>query len=258
MIGGHHPDDLLSAYVDGEVDEDVRREVTEHLAGCGACRRAETDLVAARELLRSLPVEDATPVVEGFLARHRQVIRLGAGFVGAAAVALGALGLTAATHREVVVPDVDGFVAAHRQAAPGDLSGLHRRPSAPYSAPPGLIGTRVSLSRHEAYDGTDLGAVVYRDGELDVTVYQQPGRLDWDRLPPGEVEHFAGERVWFRDGRPVVAVAEKGDLVVTVVSDDRMGAVTAIGGLPSWERVATWDRLHDACQRLTEVFALGG
>jgi len=72
------------------------------------------------------------------------------------------------------------------------------------------------------------------------------------------VEAVAGNRVWFGRGRPVVAVAQKGDLVVTVVSDDRAGVLTAVGGLPEWRRATVWDRLHDACQRLTEVFALGG
>lgn len=257
MTAAEHPDDLLSAHVDGELDAATAQMVSEHVAECPMCRHAEAALREARALVRSLPTEDAAPVIDGFLARHRQVIRLGTGFVGAAAVILGALGLTAATHREPVVPDVAALVAAHRAAPPDELD-VERKEAAPYSAPPGLIGSRVSLSRQEAYDGSDLGAVVYRDGPVAVTVYQEPGRLDWGRMPPGEVREIAGEPVWFRPGRPTVAVAEKGDLVVTVVSDDRAGVMTAVGGMPPWRRREVWDRLHDACQRLTEVFALGG
>jgi len=253
-----HPDDLLSAHLDGELDPEAAREVEAHLAGCRGCREARDALVEARSLLRGLPAEDASPVIDGFLARHRQAIRAGGGFVAAAALVLLALGLSAATHREAVVPDVAALVAAHEAADPEAVGDVRREHVAPYAAPPGLIGSRVSLSRMAAYDGTDVGAVVYRDGPMAVTVYQEPGRLDWSRLPAGEVERIAGEPVWFGPGEPVVAVAQKGDLVVTVVSDDRAGALTAVGGLPEWRRAAAWDRLHDACQRLTEVFALGG
>lgn len=255
---GEHPDDLLSAHVDGELDADTAAQVEAHLAGCPACRAAEAELSEARALLRSLPTVDATPVIEGFLSRHRALIRLGAGFVGAASIVLLALGLTAATHHEDVVPDVERLVDAHVAGAVDDMDGVDRKEHSPYVAPAGLLGSAVSLSRHAVYDGADLGAAVYRDGALVLSVYQQPGRLDWDRLPPGRTEAVAGRPVWFRPGRPVVAVAEKGDLVVTVVSDDRRAVLTAVGGLPDWRRAGSWDRIHDACQRLTRAFALGG
>jgi len=257
-VTDRHPDDLLSAHVDGELDADAERWVLDHLASCAPCREAEAELRAARSLLRSLPTVDAAPVIEGFLARHRSTIRLGAGFVGAAAIGLAALGLNAAVHREAVVPEVDELVAAHVGGAHDDMDDVERELDAPYEAPPGLIGSAVALSRQEVYDGADLAAAVYRDGDTVVSVYQQPGRLEWSGLPGGGVEDVAGRPVWFRPGTPVVAVAEKGDLVVTVVSEDRAAVLTAVGGLPEWERRSAWDRVHDACQRLTRVFALGG
>lgn len=257
--GAQHPDDLLSAHVDGELDEATTVEVAAHVAACSSCRDAERELLEARALLRSLPPVDAAPVIEGFLGRHRRVIRLGAAFVGVAAVVLAVLGATASTRHTPVRPDLATLTAAHEGSAHADVDGLERRQvGAGYEAPPGLIGSSVRLSRHEAYDGTDLGAVVYRDGELVVSVYQQPGRVDWGRLPPGERTTVGEHDVWFGRGTPVVAVAEKGDLVVTVISDDRAAVLTAVGGLPEWRRQTTWDRVHDACQRLTQVFALGG
>ncbi len=45
---------------------------------------------------------------------------------------------------------------------------------------------------------------------------------------------------------------------MTVVSDDRAAVLTAVGGMPEWRRRGSWDRVHDACQRLTRVFALEG
>lgn len=258
MSAHDHPDDLLSAHVDGELDPAAQARVEAHLAGCPPCREAEAELRAARSLLRSLPPVDAAPVIEGLLARHRAVIRLGAGFVGVAAVVLAALALNAATYRPAVVPELDALVAAHAAGAHGEMDDVERELDAPYAAPPGLIGSAVALSRQEVYDGVDLGMAVYRDGEVELTVSEQPGRLDWDALPPGVVEEVAGRPVWFRPGEPVVAVTEKGDVVLTVVSDDRAAVLTAVGGMPGWQRRTAWDRVHDACQRLTRVFALGG
>ena len=120
--------------------------------------------------------------------------------------------------------------------------------------------------------GHDLGAVEraltalvietpswgYGDSGTRFAVYQQPGRLDWDRLPAGEVAAIGDADVWFRPGNPVVAVTQRGDLVVTVVSAERAAVLTAVAGMPAWRRRAVWDRLHDASQRLVQVFALEG
>lgn len=258
LWGDRHPDDLLSAHVDGELDPATEAWVVDHLAGCIACREAAADLDEARSLLRTLPQVDASPVIDGFLARHHRVIRLGAAFVGVAAVVMVALGVTSATERRSLVPDVAALAASHRDGAHADMGGMERRATASYAAPPGLIGSAVSLSRHEIWDGEDLSVTVYRDGDLDVSVYEQPGRLDWDRLPPGDVVPIDAGDVWFGPGRPVVAVAQRGDLVVTVVSADRAAVLTAVAGMPDWRRRTGWHRLHDACQRVVRVFALDG
>jgi Putative zinc-finger len=252
-----HPDDLLSAHVDGELDPATDARVVDHLAWCAPCRRAAAALTEARAMLRSLPVVDASPVIEGLLARHRRVVRLGARFVAAAAVVLLALGLTAATERRTFAPDVAALAATHRSSTHEGLGGM-RPSSGAYSAPPGLLGSAVSLSRREMWDGDDLAAVVYRDGGVEVSVYEQPGRLDWERLPAGEVVTVGDGDVWFGPGTPVVAVTQRGDLVVTVVSDHRPAVLTVVAGLPAWRRQATWDRVHDVCQRLVRVFALQG
>lgn len=253
-----HPDDLLSAHVDGELDPATDAWVVEHLGGCAPCRRAADELVEARSLLRHLPAVDASALIEGILARHRRVIRLGAAFVGVAALVLVVLGTTAGPHRRTVVPDVAALATNHQDEAHADMAGVERRSSPPYVAPPGLIGSEVSLGRHEMWDGVDLSVIVYRDGKLAVSVYQQPGRLDWERLPAGEVVPIGSGDVWFGPGQPVVAVTQRGDLVVTVVSDDRAAVITAVAGMPEWRRRTTWHRVHDASQRLVQVFALDG
>lgn len=253
-----HADELLSAHLDRELDPRTDAWVVQHVEACEPCRLTAEHLAETRSLLRELPPVDGTLVIEGFLARHRRAIRTGAAFVGVAALVLLLAGLTTATAYRSVVPDVEGLAAGHERSAPGQVEPMQRRARATYAAPPGLMGSALSLSRHETWDGTDVAAVVYRDGDLDVSVYQEPGRVDWDGLPPGEIERIGDGDVWFGPGRPVVAVAQRGDLVVTVVSDDRRAVLTAVAGLPDWNRDGTWDRVHDACQRLVRVFALGG
>ncbi len=269
-VADGHAGDLLSAHLDGELDADADAWVVAHLAVCDACRSTAERVAAVRSWVRSLPVVDATPVVEGVLARHRALIRAGAGFVGVAAIVLGALALTSTLIRPDVVPEVDALVAAHEsQVAAGDgavwsttgidaMTGARRVESVerPYAAPPAMIGNRARLSRHVVYDGHDLALVVYGDGTTTVSVFQQPGRLQWSGLPAGTVERIGEHDVWVDDSRhDVVMVAELGHLVVTVVSDDRAAATTVLDGLDAEPRQGIGEHLHDACIRFTEVFS---
>ena len=279
--GRTHADDLISAHLDGELDDATARWVEDHLGACAGCRQAAEEAALARSWVRGLPDVDGSPAVQRFLARHRAVIRTGAAFVGAAAVALAALALTSAVLHPDVLPPVDLLTDTHRVAARAGTTGedmraaldeagaemAGMRPVAgvgrPYSAPPALLGqTRAGglsrLQRHMVLDGDDLTLVVYRDGGAAVSVFEQPGRLEWDRLRGGDVESIGERRVWVRRGSPVVMVTEVGDVVVTVVSEDPAAATTALGGLPEERRGSTMDRLHDACIRFTQTFAAGG
>ena len=51
-----HPEELLSAYLDGEVTAAESEEVRGHLADCESCRGELADLVEARAAVRSLPM----------------------------------------------------------------------------------------------------------------------------------------------------------------------------------------------------------
>lgn len=51
-----HPGELLSAFLDGEVTEDERNQVADHLTTCASCESDLEDLNAARTALRSLLV----------------------------------------------------------------------------------------------------------------------------------------------------------------------------------------------------------
>lgn len=257
---GGHAGDLVSAWLDGELDTDTATAVEAHLAACPGCGRIAEEAAAARSRLAELPTVDATPVVESAIARRRRLVGTGLAFVGIALFGLGVLATTASVIHPEVAPDVDELVAAHTDADHGEMEGMAPAEDAgpSYAAPVSLVGAGATLEREALFDRRDLTTVVYDDGGEGVTVSQQPGRLDWDQLPDGDLDQIAGRRVWTRPGRPVVAVTEVGDLVVTVVSDDLRAARAVIDGLPAPERSSTLDRVHDSCQRLTEIFALGG
>ncbi|MGK2930931.1 MAG: zf-HC2 domain-containing protein [Acidimicrobiales bacterium] len=269
-----HVGDLVSARLDGELRPETAAWVDSHLRECAACRDLAQATEAARAWVRSLPEVDGSVVVERFLARHRTAVRAGAAFVGVAAGVLGALALSAAVLRTDLVPEVDALVAAHLSsdvgATGGDLEAMEgirhvRSLGRPYSAPAAVIGNRVSLSRRSMLDGDDLAVVIYGDGDVFVSVFQQPGRIEWSALPAGTTQRVGRRLVWVpaevpheRGGGPVVMVSEVGGVVVTVVGDDLAGATTVMDGLPESSRGSAWDRVHDACVRFTEVFAIGG
>lgn len=267
-----HAGDLVSAHIDGELDAGTSAWVEQHLDECPGCRAEAQAAAAARAWVRDLPEADGTSVVRSLLARHRALLRVGGAYVAAVSVAAISLGVTASVLRADVVPDVDDLVAAHQAAtaaddeeppamegteAMGDLRPVERV-GRPYAAPPAMLGNRAELSRRALFDGDDLTVVVYGDGTRSVSVYEQPGRLDWDGLAHGDIVSVGDRRTWFRAGEPTVAVVEVGDLVVTVVSEDRAAALTVVDGLPARRRGSTFDRVHDACQRFTKVFALEG
>lgn len=233
--GDGHVGDLVSAHLDGELDAETAARVRAHLEVCPECEELAARTESARSWVRTLPPVDGTQVVDRLLARHRATIRAGAAFVGVATVLLGALALSASVIRTEVLPEIDHLVAAHQRGA-------------------------------DVPDGDDLTVVVHGDGETTVSVFQQPGRLDWDGLPRGRTERLGDRAVW----RPVappstgrllghaVLVAEAGDVVVTVVADDLDSARVVLDGLPDVKRRSAWERVHDACARLTETFAGGG
>lgn len=267
MTGSHaprpedgHAGDLISALLDGELDAETTAWVEGHLEECEDCGRASDEAATARAWLAGLPTVDATPVVEQAIARRRRAVGTGLAFVGMALFGLGVLAMTASVIHPEVVPDVAARVAAHEGdrgheadgMEPVDVAGSH------YASPVSLVGAGATLERERVYDAPDLTTVVYDDGQGAVNVSQQPGRLAWDELPDGEMDRVAGRRVWTRSGPPVVIVTELGHLVVTVVSDDPASARAVLEGLPARERDSTLERVHDSCQRLTEIFALGG
>lgn len=259
--GREHADDLVSAHLDGELDAETDAWVAEHLTGCAECRGAADAAAAARAIVLASPTVDATPFVEQVIARRRRVVGTGLAFVGIVAFGLGVLGLTASVIHPKVAPDVDELAGIHAGTAHDVIDDMEsvddggRHYATPVRLRTSLDGT--AYGRAAVFDGIDLTSVVYEGNGTRVTVFQQPGRLDWDELPDGDVEELAGRRAWIRRESPVVIVTEIGHLVVTGVADDEPSLRAVVASLPGPERDSTLDRIHDSCQRLTEIFGLG-
>lgn len=70
-----HVEDLLSAYMDGELSLPERGMVEAHLAACDACSRHLDQLAAVDAALRELPAEAPAEYFESFPARLRARLR---------------------------------------------------------------------------------------------------------------------------------------------------------------------------------------
>jgi anti-sigma factor RsiW len=51
-----HPSELISAYLDGELDDREKTDLVRHLAGCGRCSVELEEMQKVRAAVRSLPV----------------------------------------------------------------------------------------------------------------------------------------------------------------------------------------------------------
>jgi len=60
-MSGTHLDDLLSAYLDGELDGPRKAEVEAHLAACPECAALLEAITIARDALASLPEVEPSP-----------------------------------------------------------------------------------------------------------------------------------------------------------------------------------------------------
>lgn len=115
-----HPDDLLSAFLDDELDEATATRVTSHVADCDRCLAELDGLRAARAALRGLP--DVAPPATMFATVPRAAEQLDASTrarLAVAGVTAGVMVLLATAfvlgdgEPGEVVPPVDVVVVDH-------------------------------------------------------------------------------------------------------------------------------------------------
>jgi hypothetical protein len=178
---------------------------------------------------------------------------------------------------QAVSPEVDGAVAQHAStlsAMPAVLGGpdipvvgtggptpLRRSTSVPrpYTAPGELAGYSL-VAAFRAPAGIQL---VYRKEGFGLSVFEEEGRLDPDRLPgQGRRVRVGGDDAWQWDGGSSaghVVVLQRGALVVTLVGDESGADVLAAArDLPGRPQVAFGTRLRRACGDALELLAPTG
>ena len=154
------------------------------------------------------------------------------------------------------MPDVEQLSAQHAAADP--LDGFAPMDPEEMDDPAVMSSIGDGMTRDSIYMNDDVVQVRYSDGEHAVSIFHQPGEVDWDNMPTmGKVDMMADGPMWSGeiDGRTVV-VTERGDLVVTVVTDDGMDdgmAMTAT--VPEVERSESfWDKLTSAPSNVLDRF----
>jgi len=230
MSGAADISELFSAYLDDELDDVDRARVEEALAGSPDLRGELAEIDGTRRLLRSLPeVEPRRPIVRPDAApqvqRRSRSRRLAVAVTAVAAVWLVILSVGVGIGSLPVVPDVDQLALQHAAAADGADMGFQAMTVDQMADDPAVLDDiGHGMVRESIFQSDDVVQVRYSDGVHAVSVFHQPGEVDWDDMPDmGTVKMMDDEPVWLSTMDDVdVLVAERGDLVITVVADGDM------------------------------------
>jgi anti-sigma factor RsiW len=229
---GWHPREELSAFLDGELADDVAERIEVHCLVCSSCAMELDAARHARRDLRHLPAVEPPPgFLEALLAaaapgptgpggrRHQR----GGWWIGNAAVAV-ALGLAlvvtsagdpdSTADASMFVGDAVRQHAAVTAAVSSDHDGTYPSPrrvaelGRPYVAPAELAGFRL-VDAFEVPGGVQL---LYERGSEGLSVFETPGSAE------RESSVFAGHRV---------EVVSRGGLVVMIVGASGSSSVRA-------------------------------
>jgi hypothetical protein len=272
-----HLDDLLTGYLDGELDDAARSHADQHLAGCAECRRELDELGRVKAILRGAPAVDPP---FGFIERvirdrrrRRFAPAIGAAVAGMAAVWLVVLGVVMAGPPRIEPPvgDIAAAQAGFASRGPVDAAGIAFTPADEDDVPgefrtPPRLGDVEFVSAYRAANRVGWLALYEHDDDAGdpVAVYQQLGRYQVTGLPGGgEQTEIDGSRAWWSDdvhGHNAVVV-QRGWMVYTIVGDvDVDELVEVAGDLPERDEPEPpgWgERLNDAFDRFLDGFSLG-
>lgn len=217
---------LLSAYLDGELTADERRQVERALEANPGLRGELTELGQTRGLIRGLAdVEPRRPLVATAPPRPPQHgrHRLALAVVGVAAVWLVVLSVGVSLGSLPIAPDVDQLALQHASA--GTTMDFEPMAFDEMADDPAVLDdVGHGMERAAIYQADDVTQVRYSDGQHDLSVFHQRGEVDWDEMPDaGEMAMMDDGPVWMSTMAGLdVLVTQRGDLVVTIVADGDM------------------------------------
>jgi hypothetical protein len=129
--------------------------------------------------------------------------------------------------------------------------------SSPFDAP----STAGSYHRMQAYHAPGGVHVVYRNGDTTVSVFEQPGAVEWSDLPAGGTRTtMDGDQAWAmpypsRTGEVDVVVLARDGLVVTALGHAPHAEVVAIAeAVPDPPAPSLMDRVGQTCSWVAGSF----
>lgn len=284
------PSELLNAYLDDELSDDERSVVDAALADSASLRTELAELTQLTRLLGGLPEvsprsgfeptaaadadhvdivgqgdvddegdaedeaverDEVAPLISLDAERRSRVRRLGTAVAAVAAVWLLVLSIGFQVGKLPVVPDVDQFAAQHASAE-APMDGFEPMDPDDMLDPMILPDIGGDMERQAVLRRGEVTQVRYSDGVHALSVFHQPGDVDWDGMPDmGSVSMVDDTMVWQGElGGSDVLVAQRGDVVVTIVADDDMGAEMAMATAKMMPEVEVeqsfWGRVGDA------------
>lgn len=165
------------------------------------------------------PVDPPPGTIEAALDhRPKYAGRVMASLACLAVIALSAAVMTGAVTHSKVSPDVNSLAEKHRAVEAGVLPGLSdSRAENPVQTP---VEMPEGFERTADVAGDDLRQAVYGRGDESVSVFVQPGRVQWRSLGGDGQTVINGTEVWIDDDRQV-AVVQTSDGIVSIVGMSR-------------------------------------
>jgi hypothetical protein len=267
-IDGHHdPLDRLSALLDGELSPAERSEVEAYVGRNPEAQQELAALERVRTMVRSLPAVDPPfGFYERMLSprtsrrRHRWPSAVAAVGVAAATIVL-IVGITPAA--DLVVPPVAAYADRHLDMVTDstDSSSSAFTPVAPDQLDEMGVPARLAsgYERRSGYAGSgDVTHIVYVKGTIIISVYEQPGLVEWDALPPGGVSVQVGaEPMWDRAGpAEEIMVAAHGATIFTLVSVGGHDAMVEVfEAMPAPAGLSMSGRMSQMCRSVVKQFS---
>ncbi|MDA3038038.1 MAG: hypothetical protein O3C27_00680 [Actinomycetota bacterium] len=147
--------------------------------------------------------------------------------------------------RHEVLPPVDDLIERHATAEVAMHDGTLEadetlvRGDDEDSPPLSLPG---SLQQQGRIEGSDPDQMLYADDDDAVSVFSQPGRVDWEELPRDGMETLGGVPAWV-DSEQELVLVESADAAVTIVGLSPAELVGPLQTLPRRSRgAAAWLR----------------